>query len=199
MPVNSHGFRDLPRDVDAAAGASRTIRYQRERVRQHVREQAGELVGEVAYMDTRTDRATSSILDAIERAARVGRDATLLLVEFSSPYRWRRIGNLDEFVADRRLRCYRLDARPLTIDGRRFDPILHFETWRERDESAMSGFRLAAHAGLRAALHAEPPGAGRWKRIAERLNGGGVKTPWAREWTAEGVRKLTQRAHPDLA
>ena len=37
LPVNWAGFRALPLDVDAAAAASRTIRYQRERVRGWVR------------------------------------------------------------------------------------------------------------------------------------------------------------------
>lgn len=198
LPVNSHGFRDLPRDVDAAARTSRTIRYQRERVHQHVQEHAGELVAEVAFMDSRTDRATSAVLTAIEHAASVGRNATVLLVEFSEADRWRRISGLFEFASERQLQLCPLEPRPITIDRVLFDPIGHFEAWRERDESAMAGFRLAAHSGLRTALQAEPKSAGRWRRIADRLNREGIKSPWARDWTPEGVRKLAQRAHSDI-
>lgn len=198
LPVPWAGFRGLPRDVDAAARASRTIGYQRERVRQHVQEAAGDLVDEVVFMDVRTDRATELVLAAIEQAARGARRATLVLVEFSAEHRWRPISDLGDLVMGRGIRLDAIDPRPVTIDGKLFDPIRHFADWRTRDASAMAGFRVAAHAGLAAALAAEPPGAGRWRRIATRLNGSGVRTLRGGEtWTPEGVRKLASRGYQD--
>lgn len=197
LPVNSHGFRSLPKDVDAAATSSRTIRYQRERVRQHLREQAGELIGEVAYMDSRPDRATRAVRDAMMKATN-GSDAILLFVDFSQVRFWRRIPELPEYITSHGLRMYGLEPKAITIDGQLFDPFEHFEKWRQRDESAMGGFRLAAHAGLRKALEAETATSGRWMRIAERLNGEGVKTLRGGRWTPEGVRKIALRAHTDL-
>ena len=61
LPVNWVGFGNLPTDVDAAAAVSRTIRYQRERIRLYVQENCGQLVDEIAFMDVRTDRATETV------------------------------------------------------------------------------------------------------------------------------------------
>ena len=64
LPVNWADFRDLPvEDIDAAAAASKTIRYQRECVRRYVRDEGGELAAEIAFMETRTDRATDAVRD----------------------------------------------------------------------------------------------------------------------------------------
>jgi hypothetical protein len=65
LPVNWTGFRSLPKDVEEAAAKSRTIRYQMERVRKHVDENAGELVGEFTFMDVRPDRATDAVQEAL--------------------------------------------------------------------------------------------------------------------------------------
>lgn len=46
LPMPHEGFKELPEDTEAAAKASRTVRYQRERVRLHVEAEGGVLVGE---------------------------------------------------------------------------------------------------------------------------------------------------------
>ena len=51
LPVNWAGFRRLAVNIDDAAAASRTIRYQRERVRCYVAESRGRLVDEIAFID----------------------------------------------------------------------------------------------------------------------------------------------------
>ena len=55
LPVPWAGFTQLPKDVGAAAKLSRTIAYQRERVRRWVAEEGGDLVAEevsrIAYGD----------------------------------------------------------------------------------------------------------------------------------------------------
>ena len=195
LPVNWAGFRDLPLEVDAAAAASRTIRYQRERVRGWVREQGGTLLGEVAFMDTRTDRATDAVRDVLRRAmpAYAGRGATLVAVRFEEVHHWRHNPFLYEAAQELGLEVVGLSPDPLTIGGQVFDPARHFAAWRTEDGSAMARLRLDAHAGLHAALAEVPDGDGRWQAIAGLLNRRGTRTIRGGTWTAENVRKLTGR------
>ena len=195
LPVNWAGFRDLPPGVDAAAAASRTIRYQRERVRGWVRERRGTLLGEVAFMDTRTDRATDAMRDVLRRAAPAyaGKGATLLAVQFEEVHQWRHNPFLHQAAAELGLELMPLSPDPLIIDGQVFDPAQHFATWRKDDGTAMVRLRLEAHKGLQAALAEVPDGNGRWQAIAGLLNRRGVRTIRGGSWTAENVRKLTGR------
>ena len=195
LPVNWAGFRDLPPDVDAAAAASRTIRYQRERVRGWVREQGGTLLGEVAFMDTRTDRATDAVRDVLCRAAPAyaGKEATLLAVHFHEVHHWRHNPFLHEAAEELGLAVVGLSPDPLTIGGEVFDPVRHFAAWRTEDGSAMARLRLQAHVGLQAALAEVPDGNRRWQSVAGLLNGRGVRTIRGGIWTAENVRKLAGR------
>ena len=191
LPVNWAGFRNLPPDVDAAAEASRTIRYQRERVRQHVATTGGHLVGEVAFMDTRPDRATDAVRDVLRRAA-PPRTATLLGVRFAD-MQWRNNLFLLQGAMEFSLDIVLLSPDPITIGGQTFDPIRHFAAWRAEDARTSTRLRLAAHEGLQAALAAVPPGDGRWDAVARRLNDKGIGTIRGGRWTAENVRKLAMR------
>lgn len=195
LPVNWAGFRALPLDVDAAAAASRTIRYQRERVRGWVRGHGGTLLGEVAFMDTRTDRATDAVRDVLRRAvlAYAGQGATLVAVQFHEVHHWRHNPFLHEAAEELGLEVIGLSPDPLTIGGEVFDPARHFAAWRAEDGSAMARLRLDAHQGLQAALAEVPDGNGRWQAIAGLLNGRGVRTIRCGRWTAENVRKLAGR------
>lgn len=193
--MNWAGFRDLPPDVDAAAAASRTIRYQRERVRGWVREDGGTLLGEVAFMDTRTDRATDAVLDVLRRAAPAyaGKGATLLAVQFHEVHHWRCNPFLHGAAEELGLMVVGLPPDPLIIEGEMFDPARHFAAWRTQDGSAMARLRLDAHEGLQAALDEVPDGNGRWQAIAGLLNGRGVRSIRGGSWTADNVRKLAGR------
>lgn len=195
LPVNWAGFRDLPPDVDAAAAASRTICYQRERVRGWVREHGGELLGEIVFMDTRTDRATDAAREVLRRAAPTyaGMGATLLAVRFHESHHWRHNPFLYEAPQELGLEVIGLSPDPITIDGQVFDPARHFTSWRKEDDSAMARMRLDAHEGLQAALAEVPDGNGRWQAIAGLLNGRGVRTIRGGTWTATNVRKLAGR------
>jgi hypothetical protein len=197
LPVNWAGFRDLPPSVNAAAAASRTIRYQRARVRQHVREDAGQLLGEIAFMDTRPDRATDAVRDVLRReaSAYAGGGVTLLMVAFDEVHHWRPNPFLHEAAHELGLQLIGLPPDPLTIRGQVFDPARHFAGWRKQDGSAMARLRLAAEEGLCAALAEVPDGDGRWRVIAERLNSRNVRTIRGGMWTAENVRKLAARTH----
>lgn len=163
LPVNWADFRNLPPDVDAAAAASRTIRYQHERVRGWVREHGGTLLGEVAFMDARTDRATDAVREVLRRAAPAyaGEDATLLAVQFHEMHRWRSNPFLYEAAQELGMAVIGLPPDLTTIGADVFDPARHFTAWRKENGSAMARLHLDAHEGLKAALAEVPDGNGR--------------------------------------
>jgi hypothetical protein len=63
LPVNWRNFHSLPANVDDAAKASRTIRYQREVISRYVTEHGGTLAGEIAFIDVQPDRATDMVAE----------------------------------------------------------------------------------------------------------------------------------------
>lgn len=91
-PVPSVGFTRLSPNVDQAAQQSRTIRYQRELAKAYVRDQNGELVDEIVFLELEPDRGTEMVTEPLEWAFAVcqQRAATLLYVEFWSEFQWRR-------------------------------------------------------------------------------------------------------------
>jgi hypothetical protein len=194
LPVNCAGFRRLPANIDAAAAASRTIRYQRERVRAYVAESRGRLVDEIAFIDMQPDRATDLVEGELraKAAAHAGR-ATLLYVRFEETMHWRRNAYLLEAAREIGLDVLPLPPDPVSINGETFDPILHFRQWRECDEGARTRLKLHAAQGLRAALAAAPKGNGRWQAAAEWLNAAKILTSRGGRWTAENVRKHAGR------
>lgn len=194
LPVNWAGFRRLPTNVDDAAAASRTIRYQRELVRRYVAEDRGTLLDEIAFIDVQPDRATDMIQAEfrMKAATHAGR-ATLLYIRFEEIHQWRRNVYLPEIARDLGLEILPLPPDPTLIDGEVFNPILHFKQWRKRDESARTRLKLEAGQELRLALADIPDGNGRWQAIAERLNGAKVWTSGGGCWTAENVRKHASR------
>ncbi len=199
LPVNWAGFRDLPPSVERAAAASKTIRYQRERVRCHVREDAGRLVGEIAFMDTRTDRATEAVADVLRREmpAYTGMKVALLTVTFHEVHHWRPNPFMHRIAGELGLSLIGLPPDPLTIDGQVFDPARHFAAWRKQDASVMTRLRLEAQEALQAALLEVPTGDRRWQIVAELLNDRAVRTIRGGRWTPENVRKLAGRLHLD--
>jgi hypothetical protein len=187
------------RATDAAAIASRTIRYQRECARRYVADAKGELVHEIAFMDTRPDRATDAVMDELKRSASAysGTGAAVLVVSFEEVHLWRRNPYMPEAARQLRLELIQLPPDSIIIDGKLFDPVRHFKEWRTRDASAMTRLRLEAMEGLHTALVDTPAGDGRWRKIADRLNSGRIRTIRGGDWTAENVRKLAGRLQRD--
>jgi hypothetical protein len=195
LPVKWADFRRLPSDVEGAAAASQTIRYQRERVRQWAREEAVSLVGEIAFMDVRTDRATEEVRDTLVKARRLcaERQAVLAYVRFEERNMWRSNPHLRQHAEELGLELVGLSPDPLTLDGRRFDPVAHFKRWRIADKEQMGDLRREAYQGLEQALSIVPEGSGRWETIAQRLNSKGVRSLKGSTWTPENVRKVVGR------
>lgn len=201
LPVHWMELYDFPKPgIEEAARLSKTIRYQRERVRRFLALNPGRLLAEVAVMSDRTDRATNLIRCEFEKTARKWPKATVLYVDFSSSARgWRRVPDLSSFLDQHEPRPERLDPEPVWIPGlpygKRFDPIKHFAQWRRRDEEATDALEAAAHEALREALRETPPGRGQPGRIADRLNRAGVRTVRGKlsGWTARSVNAQLQR------
>ena len=202
LPMPHLGFVRLPKDAEGAAKASRTIRYQRERVRRHVAAEGGELVGEAVWLELEPDRGSRHVAAALEEAADLCRaaGARLLYVDFAERHGWRPHQQLKAFLdglADP-IAHRPLDPDPIVIDGRRFDPVQHFR--RRRDEmaergapaerrQAVLGKILAFAAGLPPAV---PPGD--HAALADALNRAGMRTTTGRKWTPDNLRAFLKIA-----
>ncbi|MFK0688806.1 hypothetical protein ACFX5Q_11440 [Mesorhizobium sp. IMUNJ 23033] len=191
-PVNWAGFRKLPKDVEQAAKRSKTIRYQCERVRRWVRSNAGILVREFVFIERDPEEATSSIRVELGKAIEVclERQCTLVHVDFGAVQMWRRHSYMRDILRVSGLKPIGLPPDSIDIDGRLFDPISHFQDWRNteflrRDEHRRRVRRVFAEAEERI-----PEGRGRPKAIAGYLNNLGITTLTGLPWTDETVRKF---------
>jgi hypothetical protein len=166
-----------------------------ERVRRHVLENAGRLVGEFVFMDTRPDRGTDVVKETLIRVRRACTEhrAALVLVRFDEVNFWHRHQYLYDYIRDHGIRSEELSPVPMTIGGRQFDPSKHFQAWRRHDALAMESLRRKAGGGLAAALGEVPDRPGRYRELADRLNEQGIKTVRGGLWTAENVRKALKR------
>jgi hypothetical protein len=163
-----------------------------ERVRRWAEEHAIPIIDEIAFIDTRTDRATADCREALVRARRRcgGTDASLVYVKFHEINLWRYNPHIRSLDVELGFEPIELSPDPITIGADQFDPIRHFNEWRRRDQEGKANLRQWATAGFDAALAQIPEGLGRYKAIADRLNAQGTKTVQGRAWTAENVRKL---------
>ncbi|WP_147941572.1 hypothetical protein [Methylobacterium sp. WL64] len=195
LPITWADFRRLPKDVEGAARASRTIRYQRERVRLWAKEQPCRLVGEIAFVDVRNDRATEAVQKDLEDCRRLCArlEADLVYVNFEERNFWRTNPYLKNVATGLDFKLIGLSPDPIPVDGRRFDPIAHFKASRVEERERMRDLQEEAFEGLERALSTIPEGSGRWQAIAERLNREGVLSLKGSAWTSENVRKVVGR------
>jgi hypothetical protein len=156
LPVTWAGFRTLPKDADAAAKASRTIRYQAEVVRRWVKAEKGTLLREVVFMDTRPDRGTDAIKTEIAKvlAEAAKTQAEVVLVDFSQAFGWRPHGPLFDMI-NAAGNCVLLPPEPQVIDGSLWDPVTHFRTWREGPRTSVGQGQPEGH---RTVHHDRPKG-----------------------------------------
>lgn len=195
LPVNWADFRSIPDDVELAAQSSKTIRYQMERVRHWAAESACRLVHEIAYIDTRTDRATDGCKASLDRARQrcADKKALLTYVNFGLAHFWRRNRYIHDHAEALGFEPCGLAPIPVAIDGKLFDPIKHFEAWRERDRAIKASLHERADEGLLKAYLECGDGPGRYDRMAKWLKANGVKTATGKkEWSAENVRKAVK-------
>ncbi len=74
LPVPWAGFTELPTDIDAAAGASRTIGYQRALIRRHAKAEKLNLIREEVFLEIEPDRGSRSIHAPLNRLAKTPSD-----------------------------------------------------------------------------------------------------------------------------
>lgn len=193
LPVPWAGFTALPGDIEAAAKASRTIRYQRDRVRRWVAEEKDALVDEAVFLELAPDRGTAYVKDAVAKAtARCkAAGAGLVLVDFRMTHGWRAHPALWEALEETPVPQMRLDPVPLLIDGQTFDPLAHFRTWAAaQDAHAQS--KPAHKAQIKAALGDAALAHTTLAETAARLNAAGLRTHTGKPWTADNLRKFMQ-------
>lgn len=190
LPVNWAGFTTLPQDADEAAKASRTIRYQVERVRRWVKDEKGHLLREVVFMETRPDRGTDAIQHEIGKllAEATKRQAEAVLVDFAQAFGWRSHGPLFDMIGAAG-NCVRLPPEPALIDGKWMDPVEHFRAWREVDLAHQMAKDDLKDTTLTTIAELKAYGAS-YAAIAARLNDMGMKTVNGRAWSADNVRKF---------
>lgn len=191
LPVPWAGFTALPPDPAAAARASRTVAYQRERVRRWVEAEGGHLVHEEVFLELAPDRGSEHIRPTVDRLLQRCRaeKARLVLVEFWDAYGWRRHGPLAERLQANADLCLLLDPAPLTSAEGHFDPVEHFRTWREVEGAHAAG-RAERKAELAQAIARHQEEHLSLKELAQALTADGLATPTGKPWTAESLRKF---------
>lgn len=189
LPVPWAGFTRLSANPEEAAAQSRTIRYQRERIRRWVAEAGGTLVHEEVFLELAPDRGSAEMVPALDRLlARAAKlDARVALVRFRGMEGWRAHHFLEAWMAAHADAVIPLDPEPLG-GADPFDPVGHFRRWA-RAQADWSGTKPARRAAIAQAL-AELGGEGVTDlELATRLNDRGVTTVTGKAWTAETVRK----------
>lgn len=191
LPVPWAGHQGLSPDVEEAAKQSRTIRYQRERARQWVKAQKSRLINERVFMELAPDRGTEHIVPEINKALNdCGKNgAALLIVDMSSSYGWRSHRYLEDVLSKNAALCQLLDPVKILMDGRIFDPVSHFRTWRDVQFAFSAGKeeRLAMVGRAVEALASNHPDlAG----LAAELNSAGYTTATGKPWNKENLRKF---------
>lgn len=195
FPVPRVGFRTLPAGVDAAAAASKTIRYCRDRVRSYVRARGGTLSpeDEISTIELKPDRGSRTI--ALEFAAllrRAHREGSLVaIVDFSAHRSWRGHQYLEKFYCHPACAVIKVSADDAERSG--FSPYLHFQGWREEERQKRNGKSEHRAHIVRALLETnEQTSHGR----AMFLNANGFRTHGGREWTGDNLRKFLKLEKP---
>lgn len=194
LPVPWAGHQDLPQDVEAAAAKSQTIRYQRACVRQWVKHNKGHLIDERAFMELAPDRGTEHIVPAVEEALKRCREtgAQLLVVDMAASYGWRGHPFLSRVLHDNDAVCERIYPDAILMDGKSFDPVAHFRTWRAAQKEFI-GSKDERMARARAAAEALSPSCTSYSELAEALNQEGHVTATGKPWTAENLGKFLKQ------
>ena len=192
-PAPSLGFTKLPKEIDAAATVSKTIRYQRDVVRRYVAEiPRGHLLDEIVFLEAAPDRGTDAIkgdvAKALERCLKEG--AQLVHVDFAEA------GTRQHPVMTRIMKlypvsCLGLSPDPIWIDGQEFDPVRHFQQMKalQQAQGSLAERRTKLAQKLADALAELGPSATN-AALAAWLNAQNISTLHGRAWTADNLKKF---------
>ncbi|MCE5972434.1 recombinase family protein [Sinirhodobacter sp. WL0062] len=195
LPVPWAGFTELPKDIDEAAKASRTIRYQRELIRRYAKEHNLRLVAEEAFLEIKPDRGSEYVLDALRSAEKICREknAQLLYVGFSEVHGWRGHGPLEAWVGRAGIDVDELYPDEIEVDGAKFDPHAHFGIWRKRQYEWSAKKQERVSLAKEEALKLRETGE-TYRDIAFRLNEANIRSATGKLWTEDMVRHLLHQA-----
>ncbi len=195
LPVPWAGFNTLPDDIDAAAKASRTIRYQCELIRRYARERNYRLVAEKVFLEIAPDRGSQHVFDGLRPLEALCRenDAVFLYVDFWREQGWRGHEALQRWLERTPLESEAIYPEEILIDGKPFAPREHFSTWRARQQEWSEGKEARVARASEAARHLRKEGQSH-KTIAKELNDRGFRSASGKPWTEESVRKLLSAA-----
>jgi Recombinase len=192
LPVPWAGFTRLPDNIDDAAKASRTIRYQRSLITEFARQQGLKLVHEAAFLEIDPDRGSRLIEAALDKAAAicVKNAAQLLFVDFSAVQGWRSHGPMLGWLEERQVdHSMPIEASPVMMDGKLFDPHEHFSNWRVLQREWIDGKEERASQALARALELKAEGVSN-PSIAAQLNAEGIPSVTGKPWSSDGLRKF---------
>jgi hypothetical protein len=134
LPIPSVGFLQLSDDPDIAATQSKSIKYQREVIREWIADEGGTLVGEVTFLETQSDRGTDAVEQYVHRAAKVCRqnNAALVYVDFRQMCGWRPHQYLTCAIEQEQIPSVPVwpSHETMLIDGLPFNPARHFKDHR---------------------------------------------------------------------
>jgi hypothetical protein len=198
LPIPRVGFLRLSDDPDIAATQSKTIKYQREVIKEWVAEEGGLLIREITFLETQSDRGTDVVVEYVQRAAGICREnaAALVYVDFRQMRGWRPHQHLTFAIENEQIPSVPVwpSHEAILIDGKRFHPARHFKDHRMEHEKEAARRHETAIKRLLKEAEVMPPGRGRNALIADRLNAEGVQTfQGGRPWTADNVKKVLQR------
>jgi hypothetical protein len=196
LPVNIAGFRSIPENVEKAAKASKTIRYQMERCRRWIEDNHDtRLVGEHVFIELSPDRGTEFIVEKLKALRRIYKDedVAVIYVRFSDVKNWRTHFRMYEFIETHFAHSQPLPPDEIIIDGRIFNPIIHFEDSRARYERDISRLRGTWLGELHLSWSRYRSIRGWPKLVAADLNSLGIRTKTGRVWSADNVTKQVTR------
>ncbi|MFD0911050.1 recombinase family protein [Ruegeria arenilitoris] len=194
LPVTWAHFVELPKDLEAAATVSKTIRYQMELIRRYAKDHDYNLIHEEVFLEIEPDRSSvhiQSALDFIERMCRT-HSATILVVDFSVVQNWRRNGYMDEWFENTDMPFIRIPPDPLLSAEWTFDPGQHFGDWRKRHSDWMNSKHEREAFALRRSLELQETGLS-VNAIAEQLNMEKTPSPTGKPWRESNLRTFMKK------
>ncbi|MFM2273725.1 MAG: hypothetical protein RL702_2790 [Pseudomonadota bacterium] len=191
LPVPWAGFTKLDRDIEIAAKQSRTIAYQRALVRDYARRQGMALIHEEAFLEIKPDRGSEQIVPALEKATKLCRaqGAELLYVSFAGVQQWRNHHAMEHWLAQADIVPTAIEAEPILVEGKPFDPFAHFSDWRERQTDWTEGKEERANKARDRASELLLAGLKK-PAVAQLLNDEGLRSLTGKPWTADSLRKF---------
>lgn len=197
LPVPWVGFKDLPKDIEGAAKASKTIRYQVQRIRANAQEEGYTLIREEVFLEVQPDRGTDTVISALNKIEEYCRahSAALFFVDFSLAQGWRSHPPMEAWSRGKKIDIVPVWPDSVLMDGKTFDPRKHFEVWRAQQDawSKSKSERIEIAITRAQKLRADKLS---YEMIAASLNAEGLRSATGKPWTGEMVRKLpTERSN----